>query len=180
MKPRRRRPGLADGRRGVSRRLQEGRDTGGLPWCVQPRDRRLHIPDLSLQVGGLRDSYGRQPRRRLPDLLEAGGSSKATIQRSPIEIVAISTYEDMKALGPHRRGAHSRVLIGTRIGRSPTRSRADQRRSWQTTMKHRRTRCGATLITGYARFGWAVDVLKRTQNIDDKNSIVHGHQGLEA
>ena len=93
-----------------------------------------------------------------------------------IEIVAISTYEDMKALGP--------IVVGLTLGYTwhkdwpftdpisgmTNAQLADDYEASQNTM-------WSNMITGYARFGWAVDVLKRTQNIDDKNSIVTAIKG---
>ena len=88
-----------------------------------------------------------------------------------IEIVAISTYEDMKALG--------NVVVGLTLGYTwhkdwpftdlitgmTNTQLADDYEASQGTM-------WSNMITPYSRFGWAVDVLKRVDNIDSKDSIV--------
>jgi branched-chain amino acid transport system substrate-binding protein len=89
-----------------------------------------------------------------------------------IEVIAISTYNQMKALGDAILG----LIIGftwhrdwpfkdEHITGMTNAQLADDYEQTQGTM-------WSTMLTPYLRFQWAVDVLRRTKNIDDKNSIV--------
>jgi branched-chain amino acid transport system substrate-binding protein len=89
-----------------------------------------------------------------------------------IEIVSIFNYEDMKALGD--------IVIGLTLGytwhpdwpftdtqitgMTNTELAADYEASQNTKWSN--------MITPYSRIQWTVDVLKRTKNLDDKNTIV--------
>ena len=93
-----------------------------------------------------------------------------------IEIVAISTYADMTALGPivlgltlgytwHKDWPFTDLITGMTNAQLADNYEQSQQTMW------------SNMITGYSRFGWAVNILKRVQNIDNKNSIVTAIKG---
>jgi branched-chain amino acid transport system substrate-binding protein len=89
-----------------------------------------------------------------------------------IEIVSLSTYEDMKALGD--------IVIGLTLGYTwhkdwPFKdehitgmTNAELAADYETT----NNTMWNNMITPFSRIQWTVDVLKRTKNLDDKNSII--------
>ena len=89
-----------------------------------------------------------------------------------IEIVGLSTYEDIMALGKVAYG----IVMG--FGWHPDWPYSDVHISGMTNQQlaadYEATMDAmwSKTISQYARMGWAVDVLKRTKNFDDKASIV--------
>jgi branched-chain amino acid transport system substrate-binding protein len=108
---------------------------------------------------------------------------KQSIQQSykpkmAIEIVSISTYEDMKALGPivagltlgftwHKDWPFSDLISGMTNAELAADYEASQNTMWN------------NMITPLARIEWAVDVLKRVKDIDSKDSIIEAIKGTK-
>jgi branched-chain amino acid transport system substrate-binding protein len=88
-----------------------------------------------------------------------------------IEVIGLSSYEDQVALGNaayglivgftwHKSWPFTDPITGMNCQQLADDYEAATNSMWNFN------------ITGYARMGWAVDVLKRTKNIDDKESIL--------
>jgi branched-chain amino acid transport system substrate-binding protein len=89
-----------------------------------------------------------------------------------IEVVGLSSYEDQVALGNAAYGLimgftwhKSWPFSDQHISGMTNQELADDYEAFTNAM-------WSFSITGYARMGWAVDVLKRTKNIDDKESVL--------
>jgi branched-chain amino acid transport system substrate-binding protein len=92
------------------------------------------------------------------------------------ENVGLSTYEDMVALGD--------IVVGLLVGfswhkdwpfKDPITGMtcAELAADYETSLGT----MWSNMITPYARMGWAVDVFKRTENVDSKDSIVKAIKG---
>ena len=88
-----------------------------------------------------------------------------------IEIVGLSSYQDQVALGKaafglvmgftwHKSWPYSDPVTGMTNAQLADDFEASTNSPWN------------IFITGYSRLSWAVDVLKRTKNLDDKQSVV--------
>lgn len=88
-----------------------------------------------------------------------------------IEIVGLSSYEDQVALGKaafglvmgftwHKSWPYSDPITGMTNAQLADDFEATTDSPWN------------IFITGYSRMGWAVDVLKRTTNLDDKEAVL--------
>lgn len=101
---------------------------------------------------------------------------KQAIQQSynpkmAIEIVSLSTYDDMKALGD--------IVIGLTLGFTwhkdwPFKDLISGMTNAELAADYEQTNgtMWSNMITPYSRIEWAVDVLKRVQDIDSKDSLV--------
>jgi branched-chain amino acid transport system substrate-binding protein len=102
---------------------------------------------------------------------------KQAIQQSyhpkmALEIVSLSTYNDIKALDP--------ICLGLILGYTwhPDWPFKDEHITGMTNKElaadyeASNNTMWSNMITPYSRIQWTVDVLKRTKNLDDKNSIV--------
>lgn len=89
-----------------------------------------------------------------------------------IEIVSVSTYDDMKALGD--------PVVGLNLGYTwhPEWPFTDEHITGMTNAElaadyeATNNTMWSNMITPYSRFQWTVDVLRRTKDIDDKESIL--------
>ena len=88
-----------------------------------------------------------------------------------IEMIGLSATSDQEAAGPgaygvvmiftwHKDWPYNDSITGMTNAQLADRYEKDLNKPWD------------QFITGYARMAWAVDVLKRTKNLDDKQSVV--------
>lgn len=88
-----------------------------------------------------------------------------------VEMIGLAATSDQEAAGPgaygvimiftwHKDWPYSDLITGMTNAQLADRYEKDMNKPWD------------QFITGYARVGWAVDVLKRTKNLDDKQSVV--------
>jgi branched-chain amino acid transport system substrate-binding protein len=102
---------------------------------------------------------------------------KQAIQQSynpkmAVEIVALSTYDDIKALGD--------IAVGLTLGYTwhPSWPFKDEHITGMTNAElaadyeAANNTMWSNMITPYSRFQWTVDVLRRTKDLDDKSTII--------
>jgi branched-chain amino acid transport system substrate-binding protein len=119
--------------------------------------------------GGSEINVGSNPGKDFPNFwtqcLQQGYKPKVCV-----EVVGLAATEDQIAMGPaaygvvmgytwHKSWPYKDPISGMTNVELADRYEKDMNKLWD------------QFITGYARMGWAVDVLKRATNLDDKESI---------
>ncbi len=119
---------------------------------------------------GCEINCGSNPGKDFPNFwkqcLQQGYNPKACV-----EVIGLAATEDQEALVPqcygiimgftwHKSWPYSDPISGMTNVQVADRYEKDMNKPWD------------QFITGYARMAWVVDVLKRTKNLDDKQSVV--------
>jgi branched-chain amino acid transport system substrate-binding protein len=150
--------------------------TGAGYKTVYPGPYNKGTEDYSSLIGafkaeGCEVHMGSNPGTDFPDFWKQA-VQQAYNPKMAIEIVSLSTYDDMKALGD--------IVVGLILGFT-------WHKDWPYKDEHITGMTNADLAADYekatgtmwsnmiapfARIQWTVDVLKRTKNLDDKNSII--------
>ncbi len=138
---------------------------------LRAAERGLHQADHRVQEAGLRDSPGRDDRSRLDHLHETVLRSKASSPRSWKGSFPPCSRPPWRL--SDRSPTGSAACSGSiPPSRSSRRSPALPARRCATTSRRPRACSGSKAIMHYAVFEWAVDVFKRTTNIDDKEEFI--------
>ena len=119
---------------------------------------------------GCKINCGSNPGKDFPNFWTQGKQQRYT-PRACVEMIGLAATADQEAAGPgaygvimiftwHKDWPYKDSITGMTNAELADRYEKDLNKPWD------------QFITGYARIAWAVDVLKRTTNLDDKQSIV--------